>query len=183
MLNIFHWIGKFIDFFGDKTRTSIIIFILFLLHIVFLILALMKKPEFKKIIHRPLKSFGIAFFIYIVYFILLILKKDFFLTIPGTLLEIDVLLFPMLCGLLILLVLLILNKIQMFFSNKCFSLIGIPICIFGVLISYIVFYFLPLNYTDQGRHAPWEIIAIILLFLILLCVFNGIKNFAKKIKE
>jgi hypothetical protein len=51
------------------------------------------------------------------------------------------------------------------------------------MISFIVFYGVPLNFTDQGRHAPWDLIAIILLFLIFISIFNGTKNLVKKTIE
>jgi hypothetical protein len=179
MFNIFHWIGKFIDFFGDKTRTSIGIFILFCFYIFFHLLVLWKKTEFKTAIQRLLRIFGTILIIYIVYSLVLILKKDFFLSS----MEIDAFLFPILCGFLLLLILLMFNKIQIFVPNKYFILIGIPICVFGVMISFIVFYGVPLTIIHYGGHAPWELIAIILLILIILSLFIGIKNFIKKIKE
>lgn len=179
MFNVFHLIGDFIDFFNKRTRASATIFVIFCFYALFRFLKLWEKEDFKTAVRRPLRVFRITFIVYFVYFLLLILNKEFILT-P---IKIDILLFPLLCGLLVFLILLIFNKAQIHVPNKFIILLDIPICILGAMTSLLFLYVVPLRFTPQWRHAPLELIGFILLALLFSSLFIGIKNFIERIKE
>lgn len=172
MFNPLHWVGQFIEFFGDKFRTSLVISSIFVLFVLFHILPVRKNEGFRKTIRRPLMSFGTLLIVYIIYSVAVRIKGDYFFTI-------DILLFPILCGSLAFLIILIMNKVHVFWRNAFLPICEIPIIALGASISFLCLMW-PLTFIGLGSI---EMIAVILLLLMLLSLFLGFGNLQKKLRK
>lgn len=158
-------------------------FVLFCFYIFIHFLRLRGKEKFATTVRRLLITLGTSFFIYLAYFLMLTLKKDYFMFSGGGFVGFDVALFPMLCGFLVLLALLLFNKIQFFIANKLVKWIGIPFSILGAHATFMVLYSVPLTFIDHGRHAPHELIVIVNFFLIGTALYLGITILARKSRQ
>lgn len=174
------WTWLLFEFFFTRAQASAVLFAIFCMCLIGFMSTLWKKNGFKEAVSRPLKFMGIAFTIYFIYFAILAGKKDYFISLDKESPEIDILLLPLLCGLLAFSFVLLVKKILIYTANNLIVLIGIPLCLFGSAISFILFYSVALNFTREGRHVPLEWAIFILLLLQGFALYSGIKRLIEK---
>jgi hypothetical protein len=138
--------------------------------------SLWEKEGFPTVIHRKLRTLGILFAVYLIVIFLFFITNKYFLY------PYDKILFPLLCGVLVLFILILINQIYIFSGNKIVILTGIPISFFGLWVTFDILLILGFRLIDDPGHFPAELIGGTLFFLLISSLFIGIKNLVKSLR-
>lgn len=170
MMAFLHPIGHFIDFFADKKRTT------FWISLAYCILVLSLGCILRKLNRLPDKAFKnffrfFAFSIaYIGYVILVIATKRYLFG------DLDKALFPELCMLVVLFLMLSLFHSLPSIASRIVSIIFILPSVFCSWILVLALFAFPLRHLRDGGHAPIELVFYNMLFLLFASLFTGIRN-------
>ena len=149
------------------------IFIILCIYIFVNYQSLNDEEKFSTIFFRKLKWLGIILLFYLGIIFVFLFEKKYFIK------PYDKMFFPLLCGILGFLILMLINKIYLFSDNRLVILTGIPITFFGVWVVFDRMVFFGFELLKDPGHPPIELISVILCFLLVSSLFIGIKNFVR----
>jgi hypothetical protein len=172
---IFPWIYKLINFWVKNYHSQLIFFTLFCFFVIFHFILFWKKLKKEIGFCRLFRKWIILLIIYLGYSMALVLNKNFFIGI-------DVILYTIFCGFLMLFFYVLLSKIKSFILCKEIVLIEIPISIYGIIISFFFLHFAPYSSNQFSAYYPLELSSLIIFLLGIFSLIIDLKIFIKKLR-
>lgn len=173
MMAFLYPIGQFIDFFADKERTTLWISVAYCILVLSLGCILRKSNRLPdKAFNNFLKFFAFSI-AYIGYVALVIATKRYLFG------DLDKALFPELCMLVALFLMLALFHSLPSIANRIVSIIFILPSVFCSWILLLALFAFPLRHLRDGGHAPIVLVFYNMLFLLFASLFMGIRKSKK----